>query len=70
MPESSGLLERAFELAKSGQCRSVTHLGRQLEKEGYQNANSALSGKALRAQLRALCIDSQTDDTPPNPPRR
>jgi hypothetical protein len=45
-------LERAFQLAKSGKCASLSELIQQLKSEGYSTAQ--ISGPALSKQLRAL----------------
>ncbi|MGH6955541.1 MAG: hypothetical protein ACREEW_02620 [Caulobacteraceae bacterium] len=52
-------LERAFELARSGQCGSVTDVRRMLAAEGYTMAQ--LDGPALLRQLRELCAASVLD---------
>jgi hypothetical protein len=45
-------LERAFELARSGKCASVTEIRKRLKAEGY--AAATVAGTALSKQLRAL----------------
>lgn len=45
-------IERAFELAKSGQWATLEELVRQLQKEGYNGHQ--IEGDTLRKQLRAL----------------
>ncbi|MBD8066308.1 hypothetical protein IC608_12590 [Devosia sp. PTR5] len=45
-------LERAFELARSGKCRSMTEIKSALKTEGYDIAT--LSGGTLAKQLRGL----------------
>jgi hypothetical protein len=49
---ATSVLERAFELAKSGRFPSVYDIERQLSKEGYQNG--CLAGPVLRSQIKAL----------------
>ena len=44
-------LERAFELAKSGECESITDIVRRLKSEGYSTAQ--ITGPTLSRQLRA-----------------
>jgi hypothetical protein len=46
------VLERAFELARSGRVSSGSELDRILHKEGY--SAFALEGKSLRKQLRDI----------------
>jgi hypothetical protein len=50
-------LERAFELAKSGDYESVTEIRAKLKAEGY--ALSQLEGPSLNRQLRELCKASR-----------
>jgi hypothetical protein len=45
-------LERAFELAKSGQCATVEQIKKKLKAEGL--SDSQLVGKTLIKQLRLL----------------
>jgi len=46
-------VERAFELAQSGQCRTLTELKQRLRIEGYSNSEAHLGGKLIKKQLRA-----------------
>jgi hypothetical protein len=50
-------LERAFQLAKSGNFATMDALKHQLRTEGYSDAT--VTGKALTRQLRALIHASQ-----------
>jgi hypothetical protein len=52
-------LERAFQLAKSGNVATVDALKNQLKTEGYSVAT--VTGKALTRQLRALIHASQNE---------
>ena len=52
MDPDASVLERAFELAKSGRYQTLQDVERQLGKEGYRSGQ--LEGPALRAQLRGL----------------
>jgi hypothetical protein len=45
-------LERAFELARSGECALVSDVRRRLKDEGYSDAQ--LDGPSLIRQLRGL----------------
>ena len=49
-----GTVERAFELARSGICRNVEDIRKQLRREGYSDIMSHLSGPAIRKQLADL----------------
>lgn len=45
-------LERAFEIARSGQCRTTADIQKRLKQEGY--ATNTVIGPTLMKQLRAL----------------
>ena len=53
MPTDS-TVERAFELARSGVCQSVSDIRRQLKAEGYSNITGHFDSGALKKQLTAL----------------
>lgn len=48
-------LERAYELARSGACRTVTEIKQQLLAEGYERVRDSLYGPTLNTALRKLC---------------
>ena len=52
MDENTSVLERAFELAKSGKYPSVEDIARRLLAEGY--SIEQVTGRQLKIQLRAL----------------
>jgi hypothetical protein len=52
MDDRPTVLERAFQLAKSGQFKSIDDIRRQLAKEHY--SRDQLTGGTLRKQLLAL----------------
>lgn len=54
-------IERAFEIAKSGDCHSVPDLGKKLVKEGFEDVSRHLNGVVLRKQLSALMKAAQID---------
>lgn len=54
-------IERAFEIAKSGDCHSVLELGKKLVKNGFEDVSQPLNGVVLRKQLSALINVSQFD---------
>ena len=49
-------LERAFELARSGECEDVGAIREGLRREGYML--SQIVGPSLTRQLRALCVEA------------
>ncbi|CAA9519909.1 MAG: hypothetical protein AVDCRST_MAG23-128 [uncultured Sphingosinicella sp.] len=58
---TKSVLERAFELARSGSCRSVAELELRLKREGYEAAASHLRGQSIRKQLRAMVSDARSE---------
>lgn len=49
-------VERAFEIARTGACRSRSEIARAMEREGYTMADvNQLEGTALTRQLNDLC---------------
>lgn len=48
-------LERAYELARGGGCRTVTEIKQRLQIEGYERVRDSLYGQSLTADLRRLC---------------
>lgn len=55
------VIERAFEIARSGDCQSVPALGQKLVKEGFEGVSEHLNGDVLQKQLSALIKASQLD---------
>jgi hypothetical protein len=51
-------LERAFELAGSGSCRTISDLEKQLKREGFSQVAAHLSGLSIRKQLRNILAAS------------
>ncbi len=56
--QSRTLLERAFDLARSGKVRSVSDIRLTLKREGY--SEHELQGASLLAQLRQLIQDKNS----------
>ena len=51
------LVERAYDIASSGQCGNLVEVVRQLKRDGYRamEIEGNLAGKALRKNLKSLC---------------
>ncbi len=49
------IFERAFQLARSGECRSVEEVRKRLVAEKYEMVDAHLSGPLIRRQLRQEC---------------
>ena len=50
-------IERAYELARSGACRTVSDIKQALSTEGFDRIQDSLYGPTLTASLRKLCQD-------------
>ena len=46
-------IERAFQLAKAGACRSISDIRNQLSAEGYDGVHGHLDGMSIKRQLNA-----------------
>ena len=57
------IIERAYELAKSGQCKSVRDIEHRLKAEGYSGFYADLAGPFLRRTLLGLCRSSTSSDS-------
>ena len=53
------VVERAFQIAKSGKVANVSALQAQLADEGYPNGVQALAGRALSSQLMRMINESR-----------
>jgi hypothetical protein len=52
-------LERAFALARSGDCANVNDIRQRLKKERFDQVDAHLAGPAIARQLRALCEEAR-----------
>jgi len=62
-------VERAYQLAQSGECAGVDAIRRRLSREGYVDAPQQLSAPTLRRSLTKLCLAAQNKSRPPPPCR-
>lgn len=51
-------LERAYELARSGGCRTVGDIKTRLQQEGHERVQDRLYGSSLTSALRKLCVEN------------
>ena len=51
---SPGVIERAYQLAQSGECRNLEEIKRRLGQEGYDSVSFHLAGKLTKDQLKGL----------------
>jgi hypothetical protein len=56
MDPNKTIMERAFELARSGECKTIKEIQRQLKREGYDP--DLIEGRSLIVQLRTLIADA------------
>ena len=57
-------LERALELARQSDCRTVDEIRRALKVEGYSNIDQHLAGLSIKRQLSALIAARSKADEP------
>jgi hypothetical protein len=62
----TSLIERAFELARSGECKSVTQVERRLSRDGFSFAavQGQIGPPLIRRQLSTLCRTSPSRSVP------
>jgi hypothetical protein len=54
-----GVIERAFQVAKSGKVGNIKDVRTQLAGEGYSNVNMALTGRSLAQQISRMIIEAK-----------
>lgn len=54
------VLERAFELARSGRFHSTKELMKALAAEGYAKGDPHLQSQSVRLQIRRLCAQARS----------
>jgi hypothetical protein len=59
---STAILERAFELARSGHYETLEQIRRRLVRERFEDVDQHLSGSLIRNQLRKALLDSRSAD--------
>jgi hypothetical protein len=59
MQERPSVIERAFEIAKSGKVANVADLRKQLTAEGYSNNAQFLTGRSLSNQLTRMIAEAR-----------
>jgi hypothetical protein len=62
-PRRLATIERAFELARSGSCRTVDEIVRRLKQEQMDKVDAHLGGASIRKELRQACAQSRTQRT-------
>ena len=57
--ERPSVIERAFQIAKSGAVATVAELSAQLTAEGYANAEQILAGRSLSLQVTRMIVENR-----------
>jgi len=60
---SPSIIERAYELARSGQFRDASTIAKQLKVERYEAVDSHFGSRTLRMALQGLCKASLLANT-------
>ena len=56
-------VERAYQLARSGECAGVKEIKERLLIEGFQNVSGQLYGSTITKALRLLCVAARSGST-------
>lgn len=56
----SNIIERAYELAQSGEFAATSEIVERLKDEGFESVVAHLSGTSIRRQLRSLLSQSRS----------
>ena len=67
-PRRLATIERAFELARSGSCRTIEEIVRRLRQEQMDQVDAHLGGHSIRKELRQACAESRTRRENREPP--
>jgi hypothetical protein len=59
LEERPSVIERAFQIAKSGTVASVAELTEKLTAEGYANAGQILGGRSLSLQVTRMIVENR-----------
>jgi hypothetical protein len=57
--ERTGVVQRAFEIAKSGAAADIAALNLLLAAEGYKNSAQALAGRPLQMHLTRMILEAR-----------
>ncbi|RVT93366.1 hypothetical protein [Sphingomonas crocodyli] len=55
------IIERAYQLAQSGDCVSMVEIERALSREGFANVLAHMSGPSLRKDLTRMCREAAAE---------
>jgi hypothetical protein len=58
------VIERAYQLADSGECNNLTEIRTRLRREGYRHASGYLDGVAIRKALTERCKAARKPQDP------
>jgi hypothetical protein len=53
-------IERAYELARAGDCAHLSDIRARLKREGFADVPGQISGPTLLSALRRLCVAART----------
>ena len=57
-PERPGVVQRAFQIAKSGTVADIATLNAQLASEGYADSTQTLAGRSILQQLTRIIFEA------------
>ena len=59
MEPRAGIVERAFQIARSGDVANITALRMVLTAEGYSNSAQVLAGRSIKLQLARMITEAR-----------
>jgi hypothetical protein len=59
LSDRPSVIERAFQVAKSGKVANIVELRARLAEEGYSNVAMALTGRALAQQISRMIVEAR-----------
>jgi hypothetical protein len=68
MEERPGVVQRAFQIARSGNVENISALHKQLAAEGYTNNIQSLAGRSISSQLSRMIVGARMNLTTRLPP--
>jgi hypothetical protein len=67
MEERPGVVQRAFQIARSGNVANMSALRKQLTAEGYTNNAQSLAGRSISSQLTRMIVAARMNVAPSAP---
>jgi hypothetical protein len=66
MTSEPSIIERAFELARSGRCRSIKDVRQKLKDEKFSAVDDHIAGPSIVKQLKTILAEAHANAAPPS----